>query len=228
MLFSTPPRAVIFDMDGVLIDSEPLHERATRAAGAQHGIDVPPSVFEAFRGQTDAAIMAHLAEEAEGVEASALLAAKHAAYAALSDELTLMPGVRAFIDGLRERGLPLALVTSASRRDQAHTFARFGLAPAFHVVITADDVTHAKPHPAPYRQAVGQLGVDAGAALVIEDSTHGVTSACRAGCRVVGYCSSFSAEALRAAGAHHTVRRYEALARRLDAAWTQDGAAGAS
>lgn len=214
MVFSDSPHAVIFDLDGVIIDSEPLHERATRKAGAEHGIDVSDAVFDEFRGQTDEAIAAHLAQQAD-IDPASFLAAKHAAYEALLDELTLMPQVLDFIDALDERGLPLALVTSGAPHDQQRVFEQFGLTPYFQVVITAADVTQAKPHPEPYQQAVQQLAMDAGACLVVEDSTHGVVAARRAGCTVVGFCSSFSASALENAGAHLTVEQYEELAQAL-------------
>jgi HAD superfamily hydrolase (TIGR01509 family) len=207
----TTAHAVIFDLDGVIIDSEPLHERATRAAGAEHGIDVPDAVFDAFRGQTDEAIAAHLAERADDVAPSAILAAKHAAYEALIDDLTLMPRVLDLIQALTAQRRPLALVTSAARRDQERTFARFDLAPYFRVVVTAGDVSQAKPHPEPYQQAVQRLEIAPSACWVIEDSTHGVTAARRAGCHVVGFCSSFAAPALKEAGAHHTIHAYDEL-----------------
>lgn len=213
----TKPRAFIFDLDGVIINSEPLHERATRLACRQHGIDVPDRVFDSFRGQTDRDIMRHLVRDAS-VEPETLLAAKHDAYEALLDELTLMPGALDFIGGLDEHAFPLALVTSTARHNQERTFAQFDLTPYFDAVVTADDVERAKPHPEPYRRAVQQLSMEPAACMVIEDSTHGVTSARRAGCMVVGLCSSFSAEALREAGAHQTVETYDELARFLNGA----------
>jgi HAD superfamily hydrolase (TIGR01509 family) len=215
MSLSTPFGAFIFDMDGVIIDSEPLHERATRAASARHGIDVPDGLFDRFRGQTDKALMAHLAQRASDVDAASLLEAKHAAYASLHDELTLLPGVRHFLDILDTQHIPMALVTSAARHDQERTFEQFGLTPYFRTVVTADDVDHAKPHPAPYQQAVRELGLDPSTCWVVEDATHGVESARRAGCRVVGLCSSFSAEALNTAGADVVVDTYPELADRL-------------
>lgn len=215
MPLPAPPRAVIFDLDGVIIDSEPLHERATLAAGAKLGVEVSDEVFDAFRGQTDEAIAAHLTQQAEHVDPEAFLDAKHAAYEALLEELTLMPQVLDFMEALRARTWPLALVTSTARHDQEQTFEQFDLAPYFQVVVTAGDVTQAKPHPEPYQQAVQRLEIEPAACLVVEDATHGVMAARRAGCMVVGFCSSFSARALDEAGAHHTVDRYEALAREL-------------
>ena len=159
--------------------------------------------------------MAHLAERSDGVDAETLLDAKHAAYAALHDELALMPGVLDFLQALDAQGLPMALVTSATRRDQERTFDQFNLASYFRVVVTADDVAYAKPHPAPYQQAVQQLEDAPSACWVVEDATHGVTSAQRAGCHVVGLCSSFAAGDLASAGAHVTVATYDELAEHL-------------
>lgn len=212
MSLPRPPHAFIFDLDGVVIDSEPLHEQALRSACAAWDLDVSDALFDEFRGRTDRAIAVHLAEQAPAtVDAEALLAAKHEAYDALLDELTLIPGVTDFIEMLDARGLPLALVTSATQHDQRRTFERFGLHGHFPIVVTADDVEQTKPHPQPYRRATDQLGIAASACVVVEDSARGVESARRAGCTVVGLCSSFPAETLRDAGAHLTVERYDAL-----------------
>lgn len=212
MLLPRTPRAFIFDLDGVIIDSEPLHEQAMRVACAQYDIALPDRIFDEFRGQTDRALVTHLAQQVSAsVDPETLLAAKHDMYDALLGELTLIPGVVDFIQAQNERALPLALVTSATRDNQERTFEQFGLDPYFTAIITADDVEQTKPHPEPYQRAVQQIGVAASACLVLEDSTHGVESARRAGCMVVGLCSSFSAAALQEAGAHLTIERYDEL-----------------
>lgn len=210
------PRAFIFDLDGVIIDSEPLHEKAMRAACAQYDISVPDRVFDEYRGQTDRVISTHLTRQAStSVDPEALLAAKNDAYDELFDELTPIPGSVDLIHALDERAIPLALVTSATRRDQQRTFEQFGLDSYFQVIVTADDVEQTKPHPEPYQRAVQQLNLPTSACLVLEDSTRGVKSARRAGCMVVGLCSSFSADALQEAGAHHTVEQHCELTKRL-------------
>jgi len=109
----------------------------------------------------------------------------------------------------------LGLTTSATRRDQQRTFALFDLTPYFAVVVTADDVTHPKPNPEPYLTTAQRLDVTPASCLVIEDSTHGVMSAQRAGCTVAGLATSFSAERLVEAGALVAATDFGTLAHHL-------------
>ena len=210
-------QAIIFDMDGVIIDSEPLHEKAQRIVFSQYQLTVPSTVFSAFKGKTEADVFGHVVERYADnrVDAAELIALKHAVYSSLMDELHLFDGARPFIERLAERGIPLGLTTSATRRDQQRTFALFELDPYFNVVVTADDVTNPKPDPEPYLTTARRLDVAPDSCLVIEDSTHGVTAARRAGCTVMGLATSFSAERLLQAGAHLAVDGYDALAHHL-------------
>jgi beta-phosphoglucomutase len=106
----------------------------------------------------------------------------------------------------------LALVTSSLRQNQEFAFAKFGLAPLFDVVVTAADVTHAKPHPEPYLTAVVRLGIPATDCLVIEDSLHGIASAQAAGCRTIGLATSYRPQVLAEAGADFVCQSYDEVA----------------
>lgn len=209
--------ACIFDLDGVLINSEPLHLEALRLVFVQHGIPLPPDGFEQFIGRTDLDVFL---ESTKGTGVGALtpdrlVEEKHRMYDRLSDTLELMPGVRIFIARMHEAGLRLGLATSSTADNQRMAFQRFGLDRSFHAVVTAEDVARTKPDPEPYRLAAARLGVAPAHCFVIEDSTNGVRSAKGAGCYAVGLTTTFSASVLRSAGADVVVDHFEALARHL-------------
>ena len=212
-------QALLFDLDGVIIDSEPLHERAKRKAFAQFGLAVPDSDFDGFVGKTDWDVIAY-AVETYGNGTSTIetvLAHKQQAFRDLMPELEPIPGVLPFIRQAAGR-FRLALTTSATRVNQQLAFDKFGLDAFFEVVVTAADITRAKPDPQPYALTVERLGLAPEACLVIEDSVNGVRSAVGAGCRVAALTTSFESAALVEAGAEVVVADYEALARWIEAA----------
>ena len=197
------PSAVIFDMDGVIIDSEPLHEKAQRIVFARHGLEVPVRAYSDFKGQTEDVVFdAVVREWGNGSHDPGLLASeKHSVYASLIDEMQLMDGSIDFIRFLADRGYPMALTTSATRASQERVFERFKLASYFNVVVTAEDVTRSKPDPEPYVITTSRMRWNPEDCLVIEDSLNGIRSALGAGCRVAALTGSFPTEALRSAGA---------------------------
>lgn len=212
-----PCSALIFDLDGVIIDSESLHNAAVAAAVRKHGVELPAAIFADFMGIPDEVFLAHASEHYLGgrVTPADLLAAKQRCYLAMQEQLQPVPGALEFLTAVRPQVQQMALVTSSLRHNQQLAFARFGLAPCFDVVITAEDVTHTKPHPEPYQRAVERLGLPAAACLVFEDSLHGVRSALAAGCPVIALTTSYPAEALHAAGATHVCADYAEIAATL-------------
>jgi beta-phosphoglucomutase-like phosphatase (HAD superfamily) len=116
----------------------------------------------------------------------------------------------------RRRFSALALTTSATRRDQEQIFQRFNLGRWFDAVVTAEDIRRAKPDPEPYLKTAAKVGLDPSLCLVVEDSTHGIRAAKRAGCWAVGLTTAFTAEELRRAGADAVVDSFAELAALLD------------
>ena len=207
-------RAILFDMDGVLIDSEALHNAAITAALAEYGIHLPQSIFADLTGTTDAQFLEHASQTYFGgnVPAAALLASKQRFFVSTEHQVQAIPGAIPFLHTVRGQAAATALVTSALRHNQELAFARFSLHPWFDTVVTAEDVTHGKPHPEPYLTAVVRLGIPAAECLVIEDSLHGLAAARAAGCRTLGLATSYSAESLRAAGADYVCTSYDEVA----------------
>ena len=206
-------KAIIFDMDGVVIDSEALHERAGRMAFSHYGLSVDDAIFAQFKGKTDRGIVTYVVEQdgASGATVDDVLEMKRQNYAALIDELQPIPGALSFLPRVKE-SYRLALTTSASRRNKELAFQKFLLDGFFEVVVTSNDITKPKPDPEPYLVTVERLLLSPADCIVIEDSTNGVRSAVGAGCHVVGITTSFESDLLREAGAHVVVDSYEELA----------------
>ena len=209
--------AVVFDMDGVLIDSEPLHMKAKREAFRAFALDVPEAVYPDFYGRTDLDVIGEVVKRfGPHLDFDAVLRTKREAYTRLAEaELSLLPGMLELLHELHRRETRMALVTSASPSNRDLAFRRFDLGRFFEFSLTSADVERHKPDPEPYRAAVERLGVPARRVLVIEDSPNGVRSARGAGCAVVGLTTTFSEATLRAAGAARVFDDANGLSRLL-------------
>jgi len=206
--------ALIFDLDGVIIDSETLHNAAVGAAMQQHGVTLPTSIYAEYLGIPDEVFLEYASRTYLGgsVPTATLLADKQRLFLQMQDRVTTIPGAVDFIRRVRPHVGAMALVTSSLRHNQELAFAKFGLGPFFDVVVTAEDVTHAKPHPEPYLTAVVRLGIPAEECLVIEDSLHGIASAWGAGCHTLGLTTSYARAALVEAGAETVCTSYAEIA----------------
>jgi HAD superfamily hydrolase (TIGR01509 family) len=176
------PSAILFDNDGVLVDTETLYFRATRDVLATVGVELDEaSYIELFLRQGTGAF--HLAE-ARGVSAEAIAALRvnrnRLYQEMILHEEILITGVFDVVRRLAQR-FRLAIVTSAEPEPFARTHARTGLLPFFEVVITRADTVRAKPDPDPYLLALDRLGLPAAECLVIEDSERGLRAAKAAG-----------------------------------------------
>lgn len=208
--------AILLDMDGIVIDSEPLHEEAQRIVFRDFDLDVPDSVLPTFKGMTEQDVFMRIVlDYADGDgDVDVLIAAKERAYRKLLKDLKLIPGALSFIRSIYGR-FRIALTTSSVRMDQQFAFDKFDLAPYFEAIVTAEDILNPKPHPQPYLTTAERLSLEPADCLVVEDSLNGVRSAVGAGCTVAGMTTSFRREKLEEAGAHFTVRTFGELAERL-------------
>ncbi|ALC16576.1 haloacid dehalogenase [Desulfuromonas soudanensis] len=197
--------AVIFDFDGVIVDSEPLHYRAFMEVLAPHGIACSWDEYrEHYMGFDDRdGFRAFFALAGQGLEASLLgelMAAKATAFQTIvADGVVPYPGVLELIDALAKT-TPLALCSGALRSDILPVLEKFNFEGVFQVIVTADDVAVSKPDPASYRLAVESLaqilpdlGVSPGTVLAIEDTPAGIASARGAGLAVLGVTNNYPA-----------------------------------
>ncbi len=216
--------SLFFDMDGVIVDSEPIHARAGILAlqRCNLSVDLDPISLQ-FKGRTDWDMFEYIVEQFTEIDredqraaVQRLMDEKATAFRELLAEISLVPGVLEFLAASRQRFPTLALTTSATRQDQEQIFNRFDLHRWFDGVITAEDIQRAKPDPEPYLKTAATLGLDPTLCLVIEDSTHGIRSAKGAGCFAVGLTTSFVPTELCQAGADAVVESFAELAELLN------------
>lgn len=179
---------VVFDMDGLLLDTERLYRRLFQQLVREQGHALSDEGYGRMVGHRIDISKQVLAEEIgsrEPVDAifDELEARYHNAIA--HHEVPARPGARELITFLREHGVPLALATSTYRHLTDAKLRNTGLADAFAVTVCGDEVSRGKPHPDPYLNAVAGLGIEPQQALALEDSPTGLTAAHSAGLHTV-------------------------------------------
>ena len=178
------PLAVIFDMDGLMLDTEPLAARAWSEAAAALGVEFDMALALGMVGRNfgdcTAMVRAHYGAD---YPVDALLGRWHATYDEIVERegLALKPGLTELLDWLDDHAIRRAVATS-TRRERARTkLARTALLPRFHDLVGGDEVARGKPAPDIYTEAARRLGASAGECLVLEDSEPGVRAALAAG-----------------------------------------------
>lgn len=203
--------AVVFDMDGVLLDSGAHHRDAWRQLLADLGLEPAPDFWRRTIGRPAEEAVAHLLDRpVPPAEAAALARRKREHYARLAARGMLpVPGAPAFVGALAADGVPRAVATSASRHDVETLLTAIGVRQHFEVVVSADDVRWGKPNPEVYLRAAAGLGLPPKSCVVFEDSVVGVHAARNAGMRVIGLTTAHSARELLAAGAERAITDFE-------------------
>jgi HAD superfamily hydrolase (TIGR01509 family) len=193
------PYGVIFDMDGVLVDSEPFICKAACMMFAEKGLHVQPEDFVPFVGMGENRYLGGVAEQYHfPVDLDAVKKRTYDIYLdIIRGALQPLPGVHAFIDRCRAMGKKIAVASSADRRKVLGNLAEIGLSTdCFDAVVTAEDVVHKKPAPDIFLLAAARLGLSAAACLVVEDAVSGVAAAKAAGATCLALTSSFNRQAL--------------------------------
>jgi HAD superfamily hydrolase (TIGR01509 family) len=200
-------QAVIFDMDGVLVDSEPFICEASIRMFAEHGLTVAPEDFIPFVGCGENRYIGGPAEK-HGFPLD--LERDKARTYDLYDEIVrgrmgALDGVHEFFGRCEQRGMKLGLATAADERKMLINLRELGLPPErFAAVVHGLDVTKHKPDPEAFLLASERLGVPPDQCLVVEDAINGVRAAKAAGARALGLTTSFQADQLRDVGADWT------------------------
>lgn len=186
-------KCVIFDMDGVVVNTEPLAHTAGTEVYKSLGITVPDDVYASFTGNSDKNIIAKLKNLYDiKLTHDELLEAFNNRYFQVFEEsvdLSLMPGVKQLIQELHSKGIKLILASSSTKRKIDAVFTRFGLYPYFDAIVSGEDFEESKPNPAIFIEAVRLSGFSKEECIVIEDSTNGIRAAKGTGIYCIGYVS---------------------------------------
>lgn len=195
-------KAVIFDMDGVLVDSEPFICEAAIRMFAEHNLTVSPDDFIPFVGAGENRYLGGVAEKhCFAIDIERDKARTYAIYGEIvKGRLEPLAGVHEFISRARLHGLMLALASSADRIKIETNLREIGVpSETFDVVVSGLDVIKKKPDPEIFQTAAGKIGVEPSACLVVEDAVNGVAAAKAAGMRCLGLTTSFSPDDLAGA-----------------------------
>lgn len=188
-------KIALFDMDGVIVETEHLKAAAHAAAVVHFGGSVPPDLYPTVMGQPHAAVRAAFIRAGGAqIDPEAYTRVYRAAYHGwLSEETTLAPGVRELLTALARANYRLGLVTSSSSQTAGRLFDLLGLDGIFSARVFADDVQRGKPDHEPYRLGMARLGAHGARGVAFEDSQAGVTSAAAAGLAVIALRHRFNA-----------------------------------
>lgn len=210
-------QAVIFDMDGVLVDSGPPHAESWRVVARQHDIDISDDLFARLFGRPSRDIVRIIwGEDLSDEEVARLDDEKERAYRDLvRGRVPLMPAARETLPALHEAGLLLAVATSGPPENLALVLDEGGLREFISATVTGFDVQHGKPAPDCFLLAAQRLGVPADVCVVVEDAPVGVQAAVAAGMPAIGLVGTHPAEPLQQAGAVRTIERLDALTPQL-------------
>lgn len=189
-------KTVIFDMDGVIVDTEPVHHYAYDQHFKQLNIEVSPEMYASFTGNSTKNIY----ERLKGIyeieyDVPTLVQSKRNFFNDAFDrkeDLFLLDGVEDLIKELHSNGMQLVLASSSAKVTIELVFSRFGLHKYFSHIVSGEDFPNSKPHPAIFQHAAFLSGTTVENCIVIEDSTNGILAAKAAGIYCVGYDSFHS------------------------------------
>jgi beta-phosphoglucomutase family hydrolase len=211
---SSAHRAVIFDMDGTIVDNMRYHAEAWLKVAQKLGAQLTIERFEReFAGKKNEEIIPLLSGRTlTDAEVQAIAAEKEALYrAAYAPHIAPLAGFAELLAKLIQRGIPRVLATAAPRENREFIFDGLGLHASFDAVVGAEDVARGKPHPDIFLRAAQRVDVSPSECLVFEDALNGVAAGRAAGMDVVALLTTAPAELLKRAGAQWTIADYRAL-----------------
>ncbi|GGE43763.1 hypothetical protein GCM10011391_23220 [Pullulanibacillus camelliae] len=204
-------KALVFDFDGLILDTETAIYKATKDLYKEYGAEFPIEVYANLAGTQDESfdLADYLAEQIEHqVDRDKLLKEQSKRIATFIEKEEILPGVLPILEAAKQSGLKIALATSSGNHWAQGHLERLGIRAYFQVIVQADDVEKVKPDPALYVKAVEALGVKPEEAIAFEDSYHGLIAAKAAGL----YCVVIPNEVTKALEFSKADRKLKSLA----------------
>jgi beta-phosphoglucomutase len=196
------PAALLFDLDGTLVETDPLHHAAFNAVLAGTGRAIGwDDYVRRIMGAPNVETFAWLFPDATPAERAAAAARKEALFRDALVAAEPRPGVAALLDAAAAAGVAVAVVTNAPRANAEDTLRAIGLRDRFATLVIGDEMERPKPHPDPYLAAMRALGVAPAASVAFEDSLSGVRAAVAAGAETLALRGPLPDEALLGVGA---------------------------
>ena len=200
------PAALLFDLDGTIVESDDQHFVAFRRILAPFGVDLDRARYDAeILGKDNEWIGRHFLPDLSPDARGATLAAKEAIYRDNLGAIEPVVGLVELLDYADANGLGRALVTNAPRANADAVLAKLGLSTRLATIVSGDEISRAKPDPLPYRTALERTGAEAPYSVAFEDSISGVDAAVAAGIAVVGIVTTLDEDRLVDAGATFAV-----------------------
>ncbi|MDJ0556127.1 MAG: HAD family phosphatase [Microcoleaceae cyanobacterium MO_207.B10] len=195
-------KAILFDLDGTLANTDPLHYETWKDILNHHGVTIDHSSYKVqISGRTNPVIIQDLLPHLSPTEAQKLAIDKEARFREIALNLKPLTGLWEFIEWIEQQKLQKAVVTNAPPENVKFMLDILQLADIFELVILAGEMTVGKPDPAPYKLCLEKLGISAAEAIAFEDSRSGIKSAVGAGIYTIGVASTHEPESLLEVGA---------------------------
>ncbi|MBC8123398.1 MAG: HAD family phosphatase [Gemmatimonadaceae bacterium] len=203
-------RALLFDLDGTMVDSDPVHYQTWREVLAQQGVTLDTETYRTrFSGKLNPQLVEEWLPTLPVEKRKGFIEYKEARFRELAATLTALPGLYALLDWAKTRALKTAVVTNAPRSNLEFMLASLDLEGRFDVQVLGEELPVGKPDPLPYRLALEQLGVQPAEAVAFEDSRSGVLSAVAAQIPTVGITSSQDPATLKGWGTELAVPDFQ-------------------
>src|SRR3954453_10296750 len=204
-------RALLFDIDGTLTDTDALHLEAFNSVFGPRGHHFDHARYtKELQGFSNAAIAERFLAGEPAARQAAIMAEKEAAFRRLvAGRIQPLAGLMALLDAADRAEVPMVAVPNAPRPNAEMLLSGLGIAERFAVVVIGDELQHGKPHPMPYLEGLRAVGAAPKASVAFEDSRSGVQSASSAGIPTIGIRTSLSHDDMVAAGAVMTAKAFD-------------------
>ncbi|MBD2166566.1 HAD-IA family hydrolase [Calothrix membranacea FACHB-236] len=204
--------AILFDLDGTIVNTDPIHYLAWKQKLADYGLEIDETFYKSrISGRLNPEIVKDILPQLSDVEGLKFADEKEALFRELAPNLQPLNGFSELLAWTDAHQLKRALVTNAPRFNAEFMLEVLGIKQAFDIVVLAEDCTAGKPDPTPYQVTLSKLGIKPDEAIALEDSPSGIRSAVAAGIRTLGIASTHDPKILLEVGAFIAIPDFTSL-----------------